>query len=184
MDTRLGIFIDGSNFHGSLGRITHAHHITKQLPGDQIYHVDFEKLLIALNKDNKKIVKVFYARSETTSDLVKRKSFYQTLNRIGYKLDIRERKEERKEKGVDMAIAMEMLILAYSNLYDEAILVAQDADYCQLIKEVQRLGKRVGIADFGLDHDGLAVKLLNESDFFIDLSKSSEVLTKITPKKY
>lgn len=177
---RLGIFIDGSNLHGSIGRITEMDRISGKLGADEVYFLDFKKLLPILNVEFKKIVKVYYARSETPDDLIKRKNFYQTLNYIGYKLDLKERQEGRKEKGIDMAIAMEMLILGFNNVYDEAILVAQDADYCQLIKEVQRLGKRIGIADFGLQY-GLSIKLLNESDFFIDLSKT-DLLAKAKKK--
>lgn len=178
---RLAIFVDGSNFHGAIGRVTDLHRKLGKLKTEETYRLDFEKLLKILQKEDKKIIKVFYARSETKEDIERRKGFYKTLNYLGYKLDIKERLTDRKEKGVDMAIAMEMLILAYNNHFDEAILVAQDGDYCQLIREVQRLGKRVGIADFGIE-SGLSVKLLNESDFFIDLSKPPDLLQKFTRK--
>lgn len=177
--SRLAIFIDGSNFHGSLSRFTKVHREIGKLEENEIYHLDFKKLLPILNKKGKEIVKIYYARSETDTSFKEKKEFYKTLNFIGYKLDIKRRKHRRaKEKGVDMAIAMEAIILAYNNLYDEAILVAQDGDYCQLIREIQRLGKKTGLADFGLEY-GLNMKLLNEVDYFIDLSKKRELLIKI-----
>jgi len=175
MDKRMSIFIDGSNLHGGLGLMTKIHREQSKLPEDEFYNIDFRKLIDCLNPDKKEITKIYYARSETESDLEKRKLFYRTLNGIGMKLDIKDRKEGRKEKGVDMAIAMEMLILAFQDYYDEAILVARDADYCQLIHEVQRYGKRVGVAAM---HYGLSAKLVNESDYFIDLEDCKGLIHK------
>ncbi len=167
---RLAIFIDGSNLHGGLGRMTDLHRSLSKLKATQHYFIDFKKLRDSFHKPtDEELVKVYYARSETDAELNTRKDFYRTLNTLGYKLDIKERKNQAKEKGVDMAIAMEMLILAFYNVYDEAILVAGDADYCQLVREVQRFGKRVGIAAFAED-PGLSNKLLNESDFFTNLT--------------
>jgi len=171
--TKLAIFIDGSNLHGCVGRVTDIHREGKKLKDNEYYMVDFEKLKAYLLKDNSGVlVRTYYATSVTYEDFGKKKNFFAKLNTLGYKIDVKIRKDGCKEKGVDMAIAMEMLISAYSNIYDEAILVAGDADYCQLIKEVQRLGKRVGLASFGLS-SGLSINLMNEKDFYIDLMKSN-----------
>ncbi len=163
---RLAIFIDGSNLHGALGLMTKVHREQKKISSEEYYNMDFKKLIECLNPNKDKITKIYYARSETAPELEKRKYFYRALNGMGIKLDIKERLEDRKEKGVDMAVAMEMLILAFHNYYDNAILVARDGDYCQLIKEVQRYGKMVGIAAMAY---GLSERLVNEADLFIDL---------------
>lgn len=165
------VFIDGSNLHGSVGRVTRIFRETNKLKTDEYFNIDFKKLLDFFKKDDHDLVKLYYATSVTDSELVKKKDFFNTLNYLGYKLEIKRRKDQGKEKGIDMAIAMEMLICAYNGFYDEAILVADDGDYCQLIREVQRVGKKVGIASFGLDY-GLNNYLLNEKDFYVDLLKS------------
>jgi len=50
----------------------------------------------------------------------------------------------RDEKGVDLAIAREMLIHAFNKNYETAILVAGDEDYVGLVQDLKRLGVRVG----------------------------------------
>lgn len=178
---KVAVFIDGSNLHGCIGRLTGLHKKSSKLKDNEFYTLDFKKLQEVFLKDVE-LVKLFYARSETPSDNHEKKEFYRVLNNIGYKLDIKERKDGAKEKGVDMAIAMEMLIMAFNHYFDEAIIVGGDADYCQLTREVQRFGKRVGIAFFGEDY-GLSNKLLNESDFFIDLGHKNLLNVKRAERK-
>lgn len=50
------------------------------------------------------------------------------------------------QKGVDMAIAMDVLALAYRDAYDLAILVTSDGDFSPLIQQVRSLGKNVWVA--------------------------------------
>lgn len=49
-------------------------------------------------------------------------------------------KQEGKEKGVDLAVAREMLMHAFSKNYSVAILVAGDEDYLGLVQDLKRLG--------------------------------------------
>jgi len=55
------------------------------------------------------------------------------------------------EKGVDIAIAVDMIQLAYSNSYDVAILVSGDGDFAKAIKAVKDQGKHVEVAFFKKD---------------------------------
>ncbi len=182
--TRLAIFIDGSNFHGALGRLTQVHHETRRIKPEEYYQIDFKKLIKFLSElaSDIKLVKVYYVRSETDADYERRKEFYSRLDYFGYKVDIKRRLAGRREKGVDMAIAMEMLILAHNNTYDEAVLIAQDGDYCQLVREIQRLGKRVGLAVFSLDDAGLNATLAHEVDSIVDLTKG-DLLIKLRSER-
>lgn len=55
---------------------------------------------------------------------------------------------EYHEKGVDVKIAVDLLVGAYDNLYDEAILVSSDTDLVPAIKKVRHLGKNVEYVGF------------------------------------
>ena len=47
------------------------------------------------------------------------------------------------EKKVDVAIAVDLVRMAYQDQYDVAYLLSADADYVTAVKEAQRLGKTV-----------------------------------------
>jgi len=50
------------------------------------------------------------------------------------------------EKGVDTNIVVDMLSMAYKNIYDTAILVSGDGDFAGAIEAVKELGKHVEVA--------------------------------------
>jgi len=52
-------------------------------------------------------------------------------------------KGETEQKGVDSLIAIDMITKAYQNQYDEAILVAGDSDFLEIVKTVKAIGPRV-----------------------------------------
>ena len=47
------------------------------------------------------------------------------------------------EKKVDVAIAVDLVRMAYEDQYDVAYLLSADADYVTAVKEAQRVGKAV-----------------------------------------
>ncbi len=49
---------------------------------------------------------------------------------------------ERRSKGVDIALAKDVLSNAFMQNYESALLIAGDGDYVPLVNEVERLGKR------------------------------------------
>lgn len=68
-----------------------------------------------------------------------------------------------REKGVDIALTMEMLVNAFNQNFDVGILVAGDEDYAPLVKEVNRYGPQVHGAFF--EH-GLSANLRIAFDKF------------------
>lgn len=52
------------------------------------------------------------------------------------------------EKGVDVQIAVDLIKLAYNNVYDTAILISGDGDFAPAIIAVKELGKHVEVAYF------------------------------------
>jgi len=52
------------------------------------------------------------------------------------------------EKGVDVKLAVDLLVGAYENIYDDAIIVSSDTDLIPAIKKVKELGKKVEYIGF------------------------------------
>ncbi len=52
------------------------------------------------------------------------------------------------EKGVDVKIAVDLLVGAYENIYDTAILISSDTDLIPVIKKIKHLGKDVEYIGF------------------------------------
>lgn len=55
-------------------------------------------------------------------------------------------KKKVRQKGVDTLMAVDMLVGAFSSLFDIAILVAGDADFVPVVEEVKRRGIMVAVA--------------------------------------
>lgn len=53
------------------------------------------------------------------------------------------------EKGVDVKIATDLLVGAYENLYDEAIIISSDTDLIPAMEKVKRMGKKIEYIGFG-----------------------------------
>jgi uncharacterized LabA/DUF88 family protein len=69
-------------------------------------------------------------------------------------------------KGVDIALAKDLLSNAFRDNYDVAVVVAGDGDYVPLVEEVKRLGKIVYVAFFRGKELGLNPELRIASDVF------------------
>jgi uncharacterized LabA/DUF88 family protein len=78
------------------------------------------------------------------------------------------RKKKGKEKGVDIALAKEMLVNSFNQNFDIALLIAGDEDYVELVTEVKRYGPVIWGAFFTR---GLSEKLKIVFDRFIDIGE-------------
>ena len=87
------------------------------------------------------------------------------------------------EKGVDVKLAVDLLVGAYDDLYDSAILISSDTDLIPAIQKVKHLGKHVeyiGFAhqpSFGMQRFASLSRLLIKEDiepFAVKLEKESE----------
>jgi len=140
---RVSIFIDGSNLYHSLKRM-------------ESEKVDFNKLIreISLGKE---LVNVFYyiapldiafnkekywEHQKFLADLSKIKKFNVILCTL--------RKYKKPDgsfgfavKGDDVYLANDLLVGAYENLYDVAILISGDEDFIPVVKTLKRLNKKV-----------------------------------------
>ncbi|MDO8516968.1 MAG: NYN domain-containing protein [Nanoarchaeota archaeon] len=142
---RVSIFIDGSNLYHSLGGVK----------------INFEKLVKELVK-NRILTNAFYyiASLDIASDenrYWKHQKFLAELGKIpGFKVVLCTlRKHKNKDgtfgfdvKGDDIYLANDMLVGAYENLYDTAILVSGDEDFVPIINTLKRLNKKTENAFF------------------------------------
>lgn len=74
---------------------------------------------------------------------------------LGFGVLRRGARKQRQQKGVDTLIAVEMLVGAFNQLYDWAVLIAGDADFVPVLAEVKRRGANVIVAstERGLSDD-------------------------------
>ena len=74
------------------------------------------------------------------------------------------------EKGVDVKIAVDLLVGAYENMYDTAILISSDTDLIPAIQKVKHLGKKIEYIGFshkpsyGLIKNATETRLLTKND--------------------
>ncbi|MGG2075680.1 NYN domain-containing protein [Lysinibacillus irui] len=150
---RIMIFIDGNNFEGAVTKLF-----------GQIQKIDYQKLanFVATNKCDGSLQKFYYytAASDENGKSAQTKQFVDYLNKkipkciakLGY-LKVDGKRDDGStiylEKGTDVNIAVDLVSLAYTNAYDEAVLFSADSDYQSAINLVRQLGKNVvvGIVD-------------------------------------
>lgn len=176
---RVVIFIDGSNFyHGLKNNFGKA-------------SINFERFSLKLT-NGRKLIRTYYYNApidqkENPTRYQEQQRFFSTLDKVPYlettlgRLAPRERthkcptckKEETVtfhiEKGIDVKIAIDMVAMAYKNIYDVAILVSGDGDFDRAIKEVKDTGKHVENAYFKSGH---SYQLMKICDKYIELSNS------------
>jgi uncharacterized LabA/DUF88 family protein len=86
-------------------------------------------------------------------------------------------KRNMRQKGVDTLMAVDMLVGAFSGLFDIAILVAGDADFVPVVEEVKRRGVMVAVAGFS---KSVSEDLRRVADRFIEIQKDDTWLPKMT----
>lgn len=140
------IFIDGANLYHSL----------EQECGRT--DLDYHKLCLELGaRRNLRRTYYYNARvdqSRAPDDYADQQRFFAYLRRVPnfevklgnlvYSPDSRPR-----QKGVDVTLATDMLMHAFRDHYDTAILVSGDADFAYAVQAVKDLGPNVEIALFG-----------------------------------
>jgi uncharacterized LabA/DUF88 family protein len=148
-NTKVAIYIDGSNLYHKLKDLKIS------------YTTDFDYFgLCNLFARNREIISYRYyvgvvsAMSDNTKGQLMRKGQQKLFNKLSEKNIIIKKGFLMKnddvyhEKGVDVQIATDLLIGAYENMYDVAILVSSDTDLIPAIKKVRYLGKKVEYIGF------------------------------------
>jgi len=137
---RVAIFIDGANLLHGLG--------------DDFNRIDldFEALVNRL-LNGRMLTRVYYYtalpdQQQDPERYTKQQKFINALQRKPYFHVVLGRLEPRQggfyvEKGVDVALVIDFLDLAYHQSYDTAILITGDGDFSKAVEVVQRTGKHV-----------------------------------------
>jgi len=137
---RVMIFVDGTNLLLRLAEDLNVSFRADKLP-DSAIRVAASLINGLYSGVRFKIIRRYWFSSFTGSDETRFK-FAQRLR--GYNFEpVIFRKKGNREKGVDIALTMSMLINAFNQNYDIGLLVAGDEDYLELVTEIKRYGPRV-----------------------------------------
>lgn len=149
INERVIIIIDGSNFY----------HRLKEDKLTGLLNFDYLKFAEFLIGKRKLIFKKYYigAIREESGNLKSRtlmknqRILTGNLKRFGYKIGYGHmlKTDSYHEKGVDVLMAVDLLIGAYENLYDTAILVSSDTDLIPAIIKIRSMNKKVEYIGFG-----------------------------------
>lgn len=140
---KLMIFIDGSNLYHETDRFQKG------------MRIDFEKLRDAL-ASGYDLVRTFYYASRPASPTSEQEGFFKKMGYLGFKTRIKPLREsygdngrrEVREKGVDVALATDLVANGMRRSFDWALVVSGDQDYCEAIEQVQSQGLRVQVSFF------------------------------------
>lgn len=169
---RVMIFIDGSNIFRSIGNL-HEKGID--------FKIDYVKLrdLLAEGRD---LIRTYYYGSDNASPNDAQKGFLNVLRNNGFEVFTKtlktfkgeDGKDHHVEKGIDIALATDLISLAWEKAFDTAIVVSGDSDFLEAIRRVKQKGRRVEIAAF---EGSLSAEMRVAGDRITILDK---VLQKIT----
>ena len=166
---KLMIFIDGSNLYHETDRFRRG------------TRIDFEKLRQALAQGYD-LVRTFYYASRPANPTSEQEGFFKKMGYLGFKTRIKPLREsydtngrrEVREKGVDVALATDLVANGMRRAFDWAIIVSGDQDYCEAIEHVQSQGLRIQVTFF---RHAMADELKLNADRFTYLD---DVVEKIT----
>ncbi len=133
-DDGVCIFIDGENLFYSEKR-----------QGIELDYLKLKEALVA----GRKLVRPYYYGTMMRERGQNR--FLDLLRHAGYEVRLLQSIQygsTRFEKGLDVMLVTDMLVLAHRDIYDVAVLVAGDRDYLYAVKALKDMGKRVEVASF------------------------------------
>ncbi len=131
------IFIDGSNLFHRLRKLG--------------IRIDYGKLRDCL-VGGRNLIHAFYFCSLPPGPKQTQVDFLAKLRSLGFEVKtypLRQRGETLIEKGVDVALATEVLVQAFQRNFDVGVLVTGDEDFKGIVGEAKRLGRKIEIAAFG-----------------------------------
>ena len=148
MENRIFIIIDGNNFY----------HRLKELELKNLLSFDYEKLIqFLINKRNLVLRKYYIGaiREESNNPKSKKLMIGQQkllgkLQKQGWQIGLGHmlKTDDYHEKGVDVLMAVDLLVGAYENLYDTAILISSDTDLIPAIDKVRSMKKKIEYIGF------------------------------------
>lgn len=165
------ILVDGSNFY----------HYTKGLGLTHLLDFNYNEFSKFLVRDRKIVSATYYIGKmrEKPGDLRSRQlmasqqKLVSRLENQGWVISFGHMLVDgggQREKGVDVQIAVDLVVGAYENIYDSALLVSSDTDLIPAIRKVKQKGKRleyIGFSNrpsYGLIKNSSLTKTLSKED--------------------
>lgn len=149
---RIFILIDGNNFY----------HRLKEISLKRLLAFDYEKFaqFLIRHKQHKSIVsKIYYIGAvREERDNPQSKEFMRNQQKLFSKLEkqtwsiglgqLLKTNNGYHEKGVDVLMAVDLLIGAYENFYDTAIVISSDTDLIPALAKIRSMKKKVEYIGF------------------------------------
>lgn len=173
-EERIIVYIDGSNLYFKLKNLFISHTSQFNYRGLAEY-ITKNKILIEINyyvgvvqpKRNDKKTRTIYKGQLTLFNTL----LEQNIKIIkGY---LMKSSGVYHEKGIDVNIAVDLLVGAYENLYDTALLLSSDTDLIPAIQKIKCLGKKLQYVGF---KQAPSIALINYCTYYKLLDKK-EILT-------
>ncbi len=177
-EERIAVFIDGSNLYYKLR--------SKELGFKNLNKFNYKGLSEFLARERKVVYQGYYVgvvrveKGNKKGEELRREQqrlFAHIESKVqGFTIKrgyIMQNNGAYHEKGVDVELAVDLLVGAYENLYDSAILISSDTDLIPAIKKAKELGKKVeyiGFSNqpsFALQRHASLSKLLSKEDIDI-----------------
>ena len=176
-------FVDGSNLLIELGTVLGIK-LRADLPSTEQIALGAQTVTKALREQvvdgpagPHRVVRSYWFGSVQGSDeLLTERQIW--LRGQGYEGVLFHKRKGRDEKGVDLAVAREMLMHGFNKNYNTAVLVAGDEDYLGLVHDLKRLGVLVVLAFY--ECPSLSQKLRTAADAFIPLHHPQAVNPTLT----
>jgi len=148
MKERVFIIIDGSNFY----------HRLKEISLKNLLSFDYKKFSEFLARGREVVLKKYYIgairvqeRNPKSFKLWKnQRILLGRIKKSGFEIGFGHmlKTDRYHEKGVDVLMAVDLLIGAYEDLFDTAILVTSDTDLIPAIDKVREKGKKIEYVGF------------------------------------
>lgn len=147
---KVAIFIDGSNFYFKL----------KDLQLHNLLKLNFSSFVKRISDDDKVVSTTYYIGKIRTDGTTKTQKLFDDQRKLfshlkehncRYSLGYLMKSDGKyHEKGVDVNIAVDMLVSSYENICDKLILVSSDTDLLPAVRKIKESGK--GVEYVGFSH--------------------------------
>ena len=142
------ILIDGSNFYFKL----------KDLKLQNLLDFNFNGFIKSVSKDCETVISTYYVGKVRTDGTKHTQDLFNNQRKllahlkkhsVSYSLGyLMKSNGKMHEKGVDVNIAVDILVATYENLCDKIILISSDTDLLPAIKKAKEKGKIVEYVGF------------------------------------
>lgn len=148
---RVAVFVDGGNLYNRLrevaipaiARLRYRELIESLIKTDTVVSLDYYVGLVKPDTHDPYSIKLSVQQQDFLNFLKsKEQAFTIKLGALVKSGGV------YREKGVDVQLAIDMIVGAYENKYDVALLLSSDSDFLPVVKKVRGLGKLVGYVGF------------------------------------